>query len=88
MKQVQEDKKGSELEGIHIAQRGFGAIAALPRVDRFCYFRRRLLALKMCWKPPPRKAAGTLETMAVQRIGKQIKNVRNNSSISKRKRKR
>ena len=40
--------------------RRFCKIAALPRVDNICVFLRRLLALRMCWKPLPRQAAGTL----------------------------
>jgi len=49
-----ERKEG--VNGMHFLQLGFGKMAALPRVDNICVFSRRLLALKVLWKPPPRQA--------------------------------
>jgi len=49
----------------------FYEMSALSRVESYFAIFAAWLALRMCRKPPPHKAAGTLVAMAVQRFGKQ-----------------
>jgi hypothetical protein len=47
-------------EGSHCLQRGFGAMAALPRVDRFCYFRTLLARVGNVLEAATAPSPGTL----------------------------
>ena len=50
-------------------------MAALPRVDNFFVFSRRVLALKGADEPPLREAATTLNASFFQQIQAKIKKV-------------